>query len=141
MNSYPSIEASFIIEGIDLNLEELTKKFDIQPIKTRDIDDWPKAVKMNDNLPKEMQPRFVWSVYDREDGCKKVETPIRKLMSKLEGKEQILIEFCEKKDLKMVLTIVIHAEAMELPEIVLSPDILSYFGKLKVEIGFDIYTY
>lgn len=26
MNSYPSIEISFTIEGTDLNLEELTKK-------------------------------------------------------------------------------------------------------------------
>lgn len=141
MNSYPSIEVSFTIEGIDLNLEELTKKTDIKPSKIRDIDDWPKAIKMNKNLPKEMQPRFVWSVCEKEEECKKVETPIRQLISKFEGKEQILIEFCENKDLKMVLTIVIHAEAMELPEIVLSPDILSYFGKLKAEIGFDIYTY
>lgn len=96
---------------------------------------------MNHNLPKEMQPRFIWSICDRENKCKKVKAPIRRLISKLEGKEQILIEFCEKNDLKMTLTIVIHAEAMEPPEIVLSFDILSYFGKLKVEIGFDIYTY
>lgn len=30
---------------------------------------------------------------------------------------------------------------MNLPELVLSPDIVSYFGKLEVEIGFDMYVY
>ncbi len=30
---------------------------------------------------------------------------------------------------------------MNLPEVVLSSNIVSYFGKLEVEIGFDIYAY
>lgn len=141
MNNYPSIEVSFTIQAIDLHLEELTKAINIKPTKIRDRNDWPKVIKMNHNLPKEIQPRFVWSLCNKEDKCKKIEVPIRQLISKLEGKEQILIELYEKNDLKMALIIVIHAKTMELPEMILPPDILSYFGNLKVEIGFDVYTY
>ena len=52
-----------------------------------------------------------------------------------------MIEFCKRDNLKKSLCIAIHAETMYLPEIVLSSDIVAYFGKLNVEISFDIYTY
>lgn len=60
---------------------------------------------------------------------------------KVKGKEQKIIDICEAQRLKKALSIVIHAEAINMPEIVLTRDIVSYFGDMKAEISFDIYTY
>lgn len=141
MDSLPYIKASFVIEGKDLDLKQLTKEIDIVPTETRGIDDWPRAIKNNLNLPEELQPRCVWCICQKEDLCKQVELLVNKIISQLEGKEQKILEFCKRKNLKKSLNITIHGEVMNLPEIVLSPNSVSYFGKLEVEIGFDIYAY
>lgn len=73
--------------------------------------------------------------------CKQVEIPVNRIVEQLKGKEQRLAAFCERNALKKNLTITIHGEIMDLPEMVLSSNIVSYFGKLEVSIGFDIYSY
>lgn len=137
----PKVEASLVIEGKNFKLEELTKELDILPTKTRGIDDWPRAIKDNRDLPEELRPRNVWRLSQTENSCRQIKAPIRRIMSLLKGKEQVLLDFCEKYGLRKVLCIVVHGESMNLPELVLSPDIVSCFGKLKVEIGFDLYAY
>ena len=141
MNNIPCINANFVIEGKYIEFEQLNKEIDIVPTEIRGLDDWPKAIKNNLNLPEELQPRCEWSICQKVDLCNQVEIPINKIVEQLKGKEQKLIEFCKKNKLKKGLNIVIHGEAMNLPEIVLSSDTVSYFGRLKVEIGFDMYVY
>lgn len=141
MKNFPHIKVSFVIEGKKLNLKQLTEELDILPTETREIMDWPEAVKNNLNLPEELQPRCIWCICQEVDLCKQIEIPIDKIVAQIKGKEQKLLDFCIRDNLKKSLCITIHAETMELPEIVLSPDIVSYFGKLEAEIGFDIYTY
>lgn len=135
------VEVSLVIEGKNFELEELTKELGILPTKTRGIDDWPMAIKNNASLPEELQPRNVWCLSQAEDSCRQIEAPIRKIMSLLKGKEQALLDFCERYGLRKTLCIVVHGESMGLPEIVLPSDVVSYFGKLEVEIGFDLYVY
>lgn len=139
MDKLPCINVSFMIEGKYIDFEQLNKYIDIFPTKTRGLEDWPRAIKNNLNLPQELQPRCEWSICRKTNLCKQIEIPINKIIEQLKGNEEKLIEFCEKNKLKKGLLIVIHGEAMNLPEIVLSSTIVSYFGKLGVEIGFDIY--
>lgn len=141
MNNLPCVEASLVIEGKVFDLEEFTKEIEISPTQIRTVDDWPEVIKNNLNLPEELQPRNVWCISNTTKCCKEIESSIHKIKLQLEGKEQKLIEFCEKYHLTKGLYITIHAEAMNLPEIVLLPSTVLYFGNLKVEIGFDMYIY
>lgn len=141
MDYFPCIEVSFGIEGKRLNVKKLTEELGILPTSTRGIDDWPDVIKNNPDLPKELQPRYAWSLCQKMDLCKQIEVPINKIIEQIKGKEQKIFDFCKKNNLKKYLCIVIHAENMALPELVLSSDIVSYFGKLEVEISFDVYVY
>lgn len=141
MDKLPHIKISFVIEGKYIDFKQLNQEIGINPTKIRGLDDWPEAIKNNLNLPEELKPRCEWSICQRVELCRQIEIPINRIVEQLRGKEQKLIEFCKKNKLKKGLCIVIHGEAMNLPEIILSPTIISYFGKLGVEIGFDMYVY
>ncbi|SEU03430.1 DUF4279 domain-containing protein [Lacrimispora sphenoides] len=141
MDNLPRINVSFVISGKNIDFEQLNEAVDILPTETRGVDDWPKAIRNNLNLPEELRPRCEWSICQEMELCKQVEIPINKIVERLKGKEQKLFAFCKRNELKKSLSITIHGEAMNLPEVVLSSNIVSYFGKLEVEIGFDIYAY
>ena len=141
MNEFPQIEVSFVIEGKKLDPKKITEELNILPTETRRIEDWPEAIRDNSNLPEELQPRYVWCICQKIDLCKQVVIPVEKIVTQIKGKEQRILELCEKECLKKSLCITIQAETMNLPEIVLPSHVVSYFGKLEVEIGFDIYMY
>lgn len=141
MKNFPLIEACFFIEGKQFNLESFTERVGILPSKTRTVDDWPEELIKNSNIPEELQPRYVWQVCAKEETCMRAEIPILQVMSQLEGKEGLIINFCAKESLKKGLNISIHAEIMNMPEIVLAPEIVSFFAKLEAEISFDLYGY
>lgn len=141
MENFPCIEASFIISGIYFNLEEFTKEIEIIPTKTRGLEDWPKAIKNTRSIPKELQPRYIWSISEKMELCKQIELPINKIISNLSGKEQKIMEFCKNHNLIKSLNVAVHGEVMELPEMVLPSDSVYYFGNLRTEISFDIYAY
>ncbi|MBD5517227.1 MAG: DUF4279 domain-containing protein [Lachnospiraceae bacterium] len=141
MDQLPRIIVCFGIEGKELNINELTETLDIIPTHARGIDDWPEIIKKDLTFPEELQPRCEWGIDYEVDLCNTVNIPIMSVIDQLKGKEDKIFEFCEKNNLKRYLTVVIHAKAMCLPEITLSPYVLRYFGEMGVEIGFDIYTY
>lgn len=141
MKKLPYIEVSFIIEGENFGLEEFTREMEILPSETRGLDDWPSVIKNHPVIPKDLRPRCMWCICQSEDFCASIKSPINKIKAQLEGKEQVISEFCKKYNLKKYLSIVVHAEAMKMPECVLATAIVSYFGMMNVEIGFDIYTY
>ena len=141
MDSFPRVEVEFIVEGKYFDLELFTKEMGILPTKTRGINDWPSTIKNNLNISEELRPRYIWCINQTEEQCKTVAIPIKNIISQLIGKEQKINLFCKKYELEKGLIIIIHAETMNLPEISLSPKIVSYFGNLKAQISFDIYTY
>lgn len=141
MDKLPYVKVDFAIEGKNFNLNRLTEELEIVPTETRNIDDWPEAIKNNSNLPEELQPGYSWCISQEMDLCTQIEIPINRLIDILKGREQKLLEFCKRNNLSKCLCITIQAESIQLPGIVLSPHIVSYFGKLEAEIGFDIYTY
>ena len=67
MYKFPQIEVSFLIEGKDFKLEQLIKEIGVLPSKTRGIDDWPKSIINNRNLPEELKPRCEWSICHKEE--------------------------------------------------------------------------
>lgn len=134
------IMVDFVIEGKNFDIEQLTKEIEVAPSQIRGIDDWPEAIKNNKNLPEELKSRCEWSICQKEEFCRQIEIPINKIIAKLKGKEQKIMKFCADHELRKGLCITIQAEAMNMPEIVLSSDIVSYFGSLKAEISFNIYS-
>ena len=141
MNKFPYVKVCFVIEGKKLDLKKLTEELGILPTETREINDWPKVIKSNLNLPEELQPRYVWCIYKEMDICKQMKIPIYEIIAQIKGKEQKLLEFCKSGNFKKSLCITIQAETMNFPEIILPSDIIIYFGKLEIEISFDIYAY
>lgn len=141
MDTRSSIEVDFVIEGKNLDLGKLTEELGILPTETRGIDDWPDAIKNNSFLPQKLKPTCEWCISYKEDMCRQVDIPINKIIDRIKGKEKKIFEFCKTYNLNKALCIVIQADAVSLPEIVLSPYVLSFFGKLEAEIGFDIYAY
>jgi len=141
MKHYPYIEASLVVEGRNLDLKKLTEELGIIPTETRGLDDWPEAIKNNLDLPAELCPRYVWSISESMDSCKQIKIPINRIIEQIKGKERILLDFCKRYHLGKSLCILIQAEKMNLPETVLPSYIVSYLGKLEMEISFDIYTY
>lgn len=141
MDKLSSVEVDFIVEGREFDLDYFTKKIGLVPTEVRRPDDWPQLVKSNLNIPKELYPRYEWCISQKEESCKHISEPINKIKSLLTGKEKKLKEFCETYNLSLTLSIVINAEIMNLPEMVLPQEIVCYFGNLKAEIGFDIYVY
>ena len=137
MNNLPYVEVSFIIEG-KFDVQKFSEEIGISPSETRGINDWPDVIKKNTSLPKELQPRCVWCISQKAERCNKIEIPINKIIFQLISKEQKIIEFCNKNNLISSLCITIYGEAMNLPEIVLSSKIVSYFGELNSEISFDL---
>lgn len=59
----------------------------------------------------------------------------------MDGKEDKIKELCKKNNIEKSLSIVISGNSMHLPEMVISSELVSYFGELEVEIGFDLYVY
>lgn len=141
MDNLPKIMVDFVVDGKNFILEELTGELNILPTEIRGIDDWPEAIKNNPNLPEELQPRNEWSICYKEELCEEIEMPVQKILEQIKGKEQILNRFCEKNLLRKGLCITIHAEAMHLPDMTLSPKTVSYLGRIGVQLSFDIYTY
>lgn len=141
MKKFPQIKASFVIEGKKIDPQKITEELNILPTETRGIEDWPEAIRGDSNLPEELHPRYVWCICQKLDLCRQVAIPVEKIVTQIRGKEQKILELCEKECLKRSLCITIHAEPMNLPEMVLPSHVVSYFGKLEVEIGFDIYIY
>ena len=141
MKNFPYIEANFIVEGKLFDIALFTKEIGILATETREIDDFPSIIKNNSNIPRELQPRCIWSITQKEEFCRTIQQPIHNIISQLIGKEEIINSFCKKNKLERALIITIHAETMDLPEIILSSKIISYFGSIESEISFDIYTY
>lgn len=141
MHDFPYVEASFVIEGENFEPELLTGEINILPTEIRKKDDWPEAIKRNENLPKDLWPRGVWSICQEERFCNKISSPIYEIVQQLRGKETKIINICKNNCLKIFLIIVVHAETMSLPEMVLPSEIVKYFGELDAEIGFDVYVY
>lgn len=141
MDHLPCIKVDFGIEGKEFDANELSEIVGVLPTESREMDDWPEVIRGNSTLPEELQPRCVWEIQQKMDQCVRIDIPIRSMINQLKGREQKLVDYCQEHDLKGYLCITIHADKMCLPQMVLSPDILNYFGKMNVEVSFDIYTY
>lgn len=141
MDNLPCIKVDFGIEGKNFNLNEVSQILGVLPTESRGINDWPEVIKCDLTLPEELQPRCVWEIQQKMDLCISIDIPIMSIINQLKGREKKLVDYCRRHDLRGYLCVTIHADKMCLPEMVLSSYILNYFGKMNVEISFDIYTY
>ncbi len=133
-------EVSFNIEGEMIDLEKLTEEIGILPNEARTADDWPVIIKNNKSLPSNLQPRYTWSISYRENECKQIEIPVRKIIEKIKGREEKILKICKKYNLKKYICVVIQSVESVLPEIYLPADVISFLGKLELDVVFDVYA-
>lgn len=141
MNFLNNVEINLVFSGKDFGLKEFTKEIGISPSEVRQSKDWPEVIRHNVSLPESLHAHCEWCISEQEAGCKTLEGPIKNLILKIAGKEEKIKELCKKNNVEKSLIIVISGNPMYLPEMVISSELVSYFGELEVEIGFDLYVY
>ncbi len=140
-NKNNSITISLVFSGEDCDYFDFMTEVGIFPSKVKKTKDWPKEIIENEDLPKELRPRCEWVISADFTGENNIEDPIKKFFKKIKGKETIIKSFSQKRKIDKSLIVVINCNIMQLPEIILSQDIVRYLSDLEMEIGFDFYFY
>lgn len=140
MKNLPYVEIEFVLTSIKMVTEIVTKRLDIIPSSIRENNQWHKLEGHGLNEINSV-PTKEWCLTEREEFCNKIEPSIKKIIMLLEGKEKMLLELKNMYDLQFSLVVIVHSEIMELPEIVLSEEVLAFFAQIGIEISFDFYFY
>ena len=138
MNDLPKIKVIFSLSSSNSGLLCLSDIIKISPTKIRDIDDWPEAIKNNRNLPRELQPCYVWSLEYEKTNCKDVNVLLNELRYSLFGKEQEIRRLVKKNNWDMGITVIVDEYQTNKAYIGLNTINLSFIHSLNCEIGFDI---
>ncbi len=141
MNILNNVEVNLVFSANEFDIKKFTEEIGISPSEIRESKDWPKAIQNNINLPDGLRAHCEWCISDQAVGCKAIEGPMKNIISKIDGKENKIKELCKKNNIEKTLSIVVSGNSMHLPEMVIPSELVSYFGELEVEIGFDLYIY
>lgn len=103
MKQLPKVEISFVADGKDFNLDNMTKLLEVQPSKIRTKDDWPDVIKNNPTLPERYQPRHSWRYskifYEMYDFT----LAYQEILSKFKPKITILNELADAENIRYAL--------------------------------------
>lgn len=135
------VEITLVFSANDFDVKKFTEEIGISPSEVRESKDWPRVIQNNIKLPERLRGHCEWCISNQVVGCKAIEGPIKSIISKIDGKEDKIKELCKKNKIEKTLSIVVSGNSMHLPELVISSELVSYFGELEVEIGFDLYVY
>ncbi|MCQ2211798.1 MAG: hypothetical protein MJZ34_16075 [Paludibacteraceae bacterium] len=136
MNEFPKVTVCFWICG-KYNESHLYNKLGIAEAETRGMDDWPDAIKRNNKLPEELQPRCEWSLEVEENTCIDIKIPLHRLFSVLREKLDVIREIVDCKKTQCGFTVTIF-ESVMMPEISLSREDISFLNFINSKIVFDI---
>jgi len=94
MNTHNSeINVCFILEGKNIDLNEITKRLSIIPSRIRTLEDWPDAIKNPKfDLPDELKPRFVWTLDVGWENSQLVRNRFDTMLELLKEKECVINE-------------------------------------------------
>mgnify|MGYP005839901331 CR=1 FL=1 len=130
MELLPQIRISFFLTGDEFSIEDVTRKMDIKPTKTREKKDFP----IKDFA------HTSWELCTQKESCKVVSWQFEKLLKILKGKESIIKQICNDYNIETGFLISIFMINEDKPEMVLTKDIISFLASINAEVGFDLYV-
>ena len=140
----PEIKVTFCYSGKVgkfVNLGDITKSLDLSPSKTRNLEQWPDAIKYPKSpLPEGVGTQFTWDLSTGYESCRAVEWRFNELLLQFRGKEQIINELTRKYDLSIGFVVTIKGLAANLPEMSLTNEIVSFAASINGSISFDMYV-
>lgn len=137
-NNGTKVEVTFIIESPALDLDEFTRRIDIRPTGIRTKDDWPYVIKKGIGIPKELQARCVWELAESEYTHIEIENVFNKIKTKLDGKQQIILETQKIYDAKSSVVIDIYCKEEKIPALILSTEAIAFLNSINTELCFNI---
>ncbi|WP_333638464.1 DUF4279 domain-containing protein [Tissierella praeacuta] len=129
MEVLPKIRVSFYMTGDEFDIEDITRKMNIIPTKTRQKEDFP---------VKEFA-HTEWVLDTEKESCKVVSWQFEKILERLHDKQEIINQICKEKDIKVGFVVTVFMENGDGPEFVLTKEIISFLASINAEIGFDLY--
>lgn len=123
MEKYPDYDVIFWVNGI-FDVDEFTKIIQIKPNEC------------------EMSEQYCsWELKYTVENYDDFNNIMKDFMSRLQGKETLILEYFKKYDLEAILSIGIVGEITYFPDIVLSPEVSLFLGKLNIIIDIDTVAY
>lgn len=131
MDLLPQIEVSFLLTSDQNYIDKISETLNINPSKTRRKEDF----KLQEFA------HTMWEFSTGKELSKAIVNQFKKLLSVLNGKEELIKELMLNYNIKSNFIVSIHAENGNGPEIILTNDVIKFAGKIDAEIDFDIYYY
>ena len=131
---FPIIKAGlFISWGSDYDSinEAITKQLAIEPNETRSKGYCP-VEEFNLNY---------WGIEERAVNCKAISYQTDKIIMRFHGKEATINRLVKEYNLSVSISIIVHAESGDGPEIVLTKSFVQFAASIDAEVGFDMYYY
>lgn len=136
----PKISAGISITGDDFSYSYVSGKLGIDATNWRTKDDWPDAIKTNNELPNYLKPRTVWEFYTEREYSDSIDIQVRKIFNKFYMKADIINELCNELGLCVGFGVEIFVQTDNRPEIVLEKDIIAFLAKINAPIAIGIYV-
>jgi hypothetical protein len=130
MDKQPKIRVDFNISGDVFDLQYVTDQMEIIPTK----------IKTKKECPIPMTALTYWRLSTDKETCKAVRWQFEKIMKLLAGKELIINQLCEENNLETSFNIMIEMVSYNGPELVLTPQIISFISSIHAEVRFDLYV-
>ena len=114
----------------------------IIPTRSRGLEDWPDTIRSPKiELPEELKPRYIWQYDIGYKKCRLVRERFSEMLELLYGKETIINDLKKLYSLRTSFSVGIHAQHDQhnLPELVLTKEIITFAASIEADIGFDMY--
>ena len=89
-------------------------------------------------IPKEYQARCVWEFAECENACIEIENVLNKVKTKIEGKQQMIIDMQKEYDARTAVVVDIYCQEMLMPVLMLSAEAIAFLNSIKAELSFNI---
>ncbi len=123
MKKRPDCDLSFYLDGIF------------------DVNEFTKIIQINPDEYEMTEENCHWEIKYSVENYDDFDTIMKDIVGRLKGKEDLIIEYCKKYDLESMLSIGIVGKITYFPDIVLSPDVSMFFGRLNTTIDIDTVAY
>lgn len=129
----PTIKVFFCLYADYFDLGEVTRRLGLTPTRAREKREWPQVSIELGIAANE------WIFEVTEKQCYSVEIPFKKMIAILGQKTDAIQDLIREYGLEIGLGVIIQGEAVELPEMHLSEEIIAFAASIKASIGFDMY--
>ncbi len=129
----PRIRVCFFLEGENLPFERISEDLRILPTEVRRKDEWP-APSIAAGIAKDS-----WSLEMPYVESYSVCQPLMELQRLLAGKEDVLVTFCERYNMRVSIALTIHWTCGNHPALYLDRETIRFLASIHADFGIDPY--